>query len=206
MPRSKSILAILLALSFFFNGAQAWFWRRNIVIGYAVVSKEDAEEINDDNELEVDPAPPYTLQLGSGFYLVNKPDNLPTGEDYWYCVVKSRKRKFNKVAKVYIPQYDAGQQILWAGDEEDILNYIENTAKISKPKEALRFSWAKFTDWQVQMAIPEDMVDDDDKLKLWAKCFDSQQKLKEVSKETIDWGTRWKIRGELGPKPGNSQL
>ncbi|KAJ5046633.1 uncharacterized protein L3040_003871 [Drepanopeziza brunnea f. sp. 'multigermtubi'] len=83
MLRSRSVCAVLIALSFLFNKAQGvlWkdFWKKNQVIGYATVSEEQAKLINKDNKLyEGDELhvkrPPYALQTGSGFYILNGPE------------------------------------------------------------------------------------------------------------------------------------
>ncbi|KAJ5038646.1 uncharacterized protein L3040_006326 [Drepanopeziza brunnea f. sp. 'multigermtubi'] len=200
MPRSRSVFAILLALSFFFNGAQALFWRKKIVIGYAVVIKEYADEINDDHKLRVEEPTSYNPQLGNGFYMLNNPDGLPTGVDYWYCAVKARRWKMKKAGKAYIPQYNAQRQTLWAGSEEGFVNYIGETAKLPEPKRALRFSWTKVTDWVLQMVIPSAVVTDDRGFNFWAQCFESKEELKKFSKDIIDWGSLWKIKGDPGPK------
>ncbi|EKD20112.1 uncharacterized protein L3040_002213 [Drepanopeziza brunnea f. sp. 'multigermtubi'] len=210
MPLWKSMFATLLTLSLFSDGAQAqgWFqwskWSRRkemMVIGYAAVSRWEALAINTDSELWVKDSP-HNLQLGRGFYLVNTPGRwMGQEEESWYCVVKARRGKIESAGKVYIPSsYEkltpAGfvTRNLWAADEAAIVEYIGSEAYISKPGEALRFSWTPDAeDPLLQMVIPTAVVNDD-KLRAWAQCFESEDELKQVSDATIDWKA-WKIKG-----------
>ncbi|EKD14916.1 hypothetical protein MBM_07127 [Drepanopeziza brunnea f. sp. 'multigermtubi' MB_m1] len=212
MLRSRSVCAVLIALSFLFNKAQGvlWkdFWKKNQVIGYATVSEEQAKLINKDNKLyEGDELhvkrPPYALQTGSGFYILNGPGNwvrssIDEEERRWYCAIEARKRKMKNIGKIKIPIS------LWSENEEEIVDYITLTRLVSEPKEALRFSWVKgFKGWQLQMLIPTDVVKKDD-LELRARCFASEEELMKFSHVTLDWDA-WKAKGYLG-KPGPYRL
>ncbi|KAI9055717.1 hypothetical protein LZ554_000659 [Drepanopeziza brunnea f. sp. 'monogermtubi'] len=217
MARSKSIFAILLALSFFFNGAQAWFWRKRIVIGYAVVSAEDAKFINEKNELYVESFL-YTSSLGPGFYMVNEPREWTSLEGDWFCAVKARRWKMKRAPKAYIPKtYTKNPKKpwwnlkkvqvkhsdvapkpipLWGEDEIVFEEYLKKELSISKPDKALRFAWVKDLNWRMQMAIPMEEVNTN-KLDLWAQCFPTEEELRKFSEEPVDWSS-WKIRGDPG--------
>ncbi|KAJ5054615.1 uncharacterized protein L3040_000882 [Drepanopeziza brunnea f. sp. 'multigermtubi'] len=213
MARSKSVFAILLVLSFFFNGAQAWFWRRKILIGYGVVSSKEAARINEKNKLRVEPFE-YTSQLGPGFYIVNKASGYSYLEGDWFCAIKARKWKTKRVPKAYIPPSYvkkpstrnraqvhpsgvANKQIkLWGQKEEVFHEYLRTELSISEPEKALRFSWVKDIEWILQMNIPMDVVNNDD-LDLWAKCFPTPEELWKYSKEVVDWPA-WNIKGHPG--------
>ncbi|KAI9054175.1 hypothetical protein LZ554_001346 [Drepanopeziza brunnea f. sp. 'monogermtubi'] len=203
MLRSKSIFAILLAFSLLFSRAQGSWWRRNMVIGYTALSEEEAKRINEDNKLHV-PDESSQARLGPGFYMVNEPGNWPREAGNWYCAIKARKRRIKRASKVYIPRsYEklsregVEQQALWFQDETVIKEYIESDALVPDSEKALRFSWVRILrKRQLQMVIPTKAVEDD-QLKLWAKCFESQEKLKEFSKDVINW-EGWTIRGDRG--------
>ncbi|KAJ5047327.1 uncharacterized protein L3040_003154 [Drepanopeziza brunnea f. sp. 'multigermtubi'] len=205
MLQSRSIFAALLALSFFFNGAQAWFWRSRIVIGYAIVSEEQAARINQDHKLGLQEFS-YTPQLGPGFYLVNKIENLMSRAGSRYCAVQARKWKVRRIAKVNIPEtYDkmtprgVRTQRLWARDEKVIEEYIQTRALITPPEKALRFAWIMGLEGELQMAIPAKLLSDEKSLYLYAECFETERELAEFSKEVIRWDT-WKITGDRGQK------
>ncbi|EKD14761.1 uncharacterized protein L3040_007357 [Drepanopeziza brunnea f. sp. 'multigermtubi'] len=201
MLRSKSALAILLALVFPFSGAQgASFSRikqRDTVIGYALVSEEDAENINYDNKLHIENYAAIN-QLGSGFYLLNEPDKWLTGGGYWHCVVRANKEKLKNIDKVYIPESyqrmnseDRVEEIsLVGGDEEPILEYIRSEAAFSNPEIALRFMWAQGIERHLLMSVPRAVVEGGH-LSEWAKCFKTREEM-EVSDDAIDWQA-WKI-------------
>jgi hypothetical protein len=132
---------------------------------------------------------------------------LPVGKDLRYCVIKAKKTRVEKAGKVYIPEHGA-QGTIWAAEEDVIVNYIENEAGLKNPDKALRFSWAKgILDWELQMLIPKKVVNDDDELKLYGKCYKSEAKLvKKYPKTTVDWANLWKIDGQAGPKPVTEML
>ncbi|KAI9052331.1 hypothetical protein LZ554_003681 [Drepanopeziza brunnea f. sp. 'monogermtubi'] len=212
MLRSKSVCAVLLALSFLVNGAQGilWnnLWQRDQVIGYATVSEIQAKLINQDNKLHRGnklyvEKPQYVPHTGSGFYILNEPGNWirsSVGEDKgrWYCAIRARKIQMRDIAKIKIPVS------LMSEDEEKIVDHIASTNLIRKPKEALRFSYIKGSKrWQLQMLIPTDVITKDD-LKLWAQCFESEQELVDFSKVVPNWDA-WKAKGYLG-KPGPYNL
>ncbi|KAI9054561.1 hypothetical protein LZ554_001716 [Drepanopeziza brunnea f. sp. 'monogermtubi'] len=220
MPRSKSIFAILTILSFFSNGAQAMFWQKEIVIGYAGVTSEEARDINKMNKLYISQSLP-TKQLGEGIYMTNKPEGFSSRATR-FCAIKARKYKMNAADKVYIPESYTPEtpngglrpKQLWGESEEVIVEYIRSlpplsrfrkalhipVAPVDEPEKSLRFSWVEGGGGQLQMAIPMKAVYDDDRLKLWAKCFESEAELKKFSAETIEWET-WAIRGHIGHPP-----
>ncbi|EKD12396.1 uncharacterized protein L3040_001004 [Drepanopeziza brunnea f. sp. 'multigermtubi'] len=97
MLRSKSTLAVLLALSFFFDRAQAFWWDKHVLIGFTVLSEDQAKLVNKDNKLSFvqedqaellnegnEPDGEDSLdspRLGLGLYLVNEPGGLPDEDD-----------------------------------------------------------------------------------------------------------------------------
>ncbi|KAI9047455.1 hypothetical protein LZ554_008174 [Drepanopeziza brunnea f. sp. 'monogermtubi'] len=203
MLRSKSALAILLASIFPFSRAQGIFsgniFRRETIIGYAVVSEEEAERINYDNKLHIEEYK-YLNQLGSGFYMVNQPDNWLDGEEWsWYCVIRANKKKLANIDKVYVPEsYQKmtsdgrmEEQSLVGGDDEFIVEYIKSETGFSDPEAALRFTWVQGSNWHLQMAVPTKVVDGGH-LGEWAKCFKTRNEM-EVSDDAIDWQA-WKIK------------
>ncbi|KAI9054959.1 hypothetical protein LZ554_002102 [Drepanopeziza brunnea f. sp. 'monogermtubi'] len=209
MLRSKSILAVVLALSFFFDEAQArmgdrlLWWRKPSFIGYAKLPAAQARRINQNNRLQyMKGAQPSLDKLGAGVYLVNDPEMFLGEKGDWYCGIKANKQKLKEIGKIWIPQAyqkstPAGlkEQELWAQEERDILNYIKSTSKrleLNNPEKALRFSLS----YQMQMLIPKQVVINGD-LDLWAKCFESQDDLEDLSDDVIDWKS-WGIKGERG--------
>ncbi|KAI9046999.1 hypothetical protein LZ554_009073 [Drepanopeziza brunnea f. sp. 'monogermtubi'] len=209
MLRSKSILAILLALGFLFDGAHGVFGisqRTKKTIGYATVSKEDAERINDDNKLHK--VPSENPQLGPGLYLVNHFTRLPQIEENWYCAIKADTEKIKSINKVYVPKSykvypEETQQTLWYAGEEVIEEYLKTVELMNarEPSEALRFSWVPGIA-QMQMLIPERVIEKDEALELWAACFKSEEELKEFSEDEdfINWENmdQWRIVGVRG--------
>ncbi|KAI9051830.1 hypothetical protein LZ554_004092 [Drepanopeziza brunnea f. sp. 'monogermtubi'] len=202
MLRSKSMFAILLALSSLLSRAQAFWWDvllEQNVIGYATVPTSQALRINEDNKLYV-PEFEYRPQLGPGIYLVNEPGSWQGDEGSWYCAIKARRWKMNRIKKVFIPKTylsltDDGikENQLWGAEEGVILEYIK-MLMISKPAKALRFSWVKGIRWQLQMAIPKEVVEKDD-LDLWAQCFESEEELFEFSSDIVNFEA-WTIAGD----------
>ncbi|KAI9050940.1 hypothetical protein LZ554_005051 [Drepanopeziza brunnea f. sp. 'monogermtubi'] len=211
MLRSQSSIfaALLLALSFFFSGAQAVFWRKKIVIGYTAVPADVAAGINKDHKVHLpESSTSASPRLGPGFYLVNSPDSLTSlagRSGNWYCAVKAGKKKVGKIPKANIPEsYDlltpqgVRNQLLWAQEDKFIEEYIETRAHITPPEKALRFAWHDREE-QLQMAIPTKVLDDEKLLDLWAECFESKEELVKFSAEVIPWDT-WQITGDRGQK------
>ncbi|KAI9050031.1 hypothetical protein LZ554_006176 [Drepanopeziza brunnea f. sp. 'monogermtubi'] len=186
MLRSKSISAILLALSFLFNVAQAWPWS-SIVIGYATVPEDVARRINEDNK-------PYLgdeisqRKLGDGFPLVNDPLAWQGNRGNWYCAVKAKKHALENVDKVWITRS------LWDLPETDIVTYIRSLKPLwkARPEKALRFSWVDGKS-AMRMLIPRAMVEGGD-LGLHAECFNSGQDRMDYSSDYIKWDS-WQITG-----------
>ncbi|KAJ5033585.1 uncharacterized protein L3040_008697 [Drepanopeziza brunnea f. sp. 'multigermtubi'] len=208
MLRSTFTFATLLALSFLFNEAHG-FWFGKMVIGYATVSKEEAEKINEHNKLYehdklhvTESASP--TQLGPGVYMVNKPDIWKGEGGSWYCAIKASKWQMKKIRKAYIPRsllkLESGVSrriFLWNQDETVIVNYMSSELWMRKPQKALRFSWVRRGYWEMQMLIPTDVVKKD-KLDLWAKCFESEDELVRFSGDIINWAGTWGIKGDRG--------
>ncbi|KAI9051361.1 hypothetical protein LZ554_004408 [Drepanopeziza brunnea f. sp. 'monogermtubi'] len=201
MLRSESILATLLALSFFFNGAQAFLGIHmpgTKVIGYATVPRELALRMNEDNFVFPEKNSP---RLGPGFSLLNDPSllrNTATSGD-WYCAVKAKKGKVKKVGKIYIPWYYIPINrpvFLWNGVEKEIKEYVVTFRSLKKPFDALRFGWAQDLDRKMHMLIPASVVRYGN-LGLWGKCFETEDELRDFSDEVIDWGNKkeWDILG-----------
>ncbi|KAI9055112.1 hypothetical protein LZ554_000077 [Drepanopeziza brunnea f. sp. 'monogermtubi'] len=191
------LYSILLASSFLFNTA----YGKEEVIGYRVVSPDEAEGINDREK-------PYNYkaydddslspQLGRGFYMTNIPDSQLALADEWYCVIKADSDKIEKADKVWIPKtYEdkEGSTELWTGNEDAILEYIKSLVP-DDPDEALRFSYIISAGDKLQMVIPPKAIDEDD-LDLWAQCWETEEEQKEHSSETVQW-TTWKISGTSG--------
>ncbi|KAI9050363.1 hypothetical protein LZ554_005529 [Drepanopeziza brunnea f. sp. 'monogermtubi'] len=214
--QSKSICAILLASSFasgftwspFLNKAQGLLGRRQI-IGYRTVNRLEADIINDNHkpfrDKRLDENGRYH-QLGHGFYISNEAAFWKGRRGDWYCAVKADKNKIAKADKIYIPEYypkttsdgPIKKTHLWAGDEDEILEYIESAkSMIPNPEKALRFSLIMYEGLSLQMVVPTDMVNDDE-LDLWGKCFETKKELLEYSGETINWKKRWGIIGDPG--------
>ncbi|KAI9051593.1 hypothetical protein LZ554_004637 [Drepanopeziza brunnea f. sp. 'monogermtubi'] len=198
MPRSKSIPATLLALSFLFSRAQGFLRNDNEPIGYAKVSPSLAQQINSDNKLHVEESN-TPQQVGPGFYM-RSVSHWAEDDGSWYCIVEANKNKMKEIDKVWIPkEYQmmtpTGQietYQLWGQDEEEgaILNYIQKSVMRDEPEKALRFSWYQGVS---QMTIPTEVVNNGD-LELWAKCFGSKGELEEQSDDSIDWEEMWTIR------------
>ncbi|KAI9049406.1 hypothetical protein LZ554_006440 [Drepanopeziza brunnea f. sp. 'monogermtubi'] len=167
-----------------------------MVIGYATVSKEEAEKINEHNKLYEDDklhvaesASP--TQLGSGVYMVNNPDIWKGEEGSWYCAIKASKWQMKTIRKAYIPKsilkMESGvtrQLFLWDQDEPVVVNYMRSELLMRKPEKALRFSWVRRENWEIQMLIPTDVVKKG-KLDPWAKCFESKDELEIVDDRTL---------------------
>ncbi|KAJ5051778.1 uncharacterized protein L3040_001549 [Drepanopeziza brunnea f. sp. 'multigermtubi'] len=160
MPRSKSIFAILMILSFFFNEAQAMFWRKEIVIGYTAVTSDQARDINKNNKLYIQQIRSIN-PLGDGIYMRNKPEGLANREGTWFCAIKARKWKLKKADKVYIPKFyepetsddtlpqeqtsrgGSGRIRLWGKDEKVLVEYIKSQQVLSRLKQTLRWPWGQ---------------------------------------------------------------
>ncbi|KAI9051252.1 hypothetical protein LZ554_005353 [Drepanopeziza brunnea f. sp. 'monogermtubi'] len=216
MPRSKSIFAILLALSSLFCRAQGFLGiNEKIVIGYASLPADEAKDINKDNRIYVQESALVT-QLGAGFHMINDPKRLPSVVGTWYCAIKAKREQLDNIGMVYIPQsYEKLssripqpneewpvriKQKLWFESEEVILRFLISTALTKYPHSALRFSWVSGVPWQLQMVVPMDVVNSGE-LKLWGKCFKSKKDLEKYSDKVIDWddAEEWPIRGLRGP-------
>ncbi|KAI9053482.1 hypothetical protein LZ554_002438 [Drepanopeziza brunnea f. sp. 'monogermtubi'] len=148
--------------------------------------------------------------LGAGFYMLNKPSGWEATDGSWYCAIKARTSRIRKTPKVWIPK-DYEEQTargpesseLWNQDEDVIVNYIQTEALLYEPdaeaaQKALRLSWVRGANnqWQLQMLIPTNVLNNND-LKLWAKCFDSEDGLKKFSDKVIPWddSTEWNVQG-----------
>ncbi|KAI9051668.1 hypothetical protein LZ554_004710 [Drepanopeziza brunnea f. sp. 'monogermtubi'] len=197
MLRSQSTFALLLALSLCFHGAHGYWWDKDKVIGYAMVSRRQAYHINLNNYLLIEES--TSGQVGPGFSILNTPGwGNPIGK--WFCAVEANKKALRQIRKVWIPesyekelsQFRLEKEQLWGADESVILNYIESEALIPEPEKALRFSWVQALNRQPQMTIPTDVADNAD-LDFWAKCFESEKELRKHSDKTIDWEKDWKI-------------
>ncbi|EKD15314.1 uncharacterized protein L3040_001681 [Drepanopeziza brunnea f. sp. 'multigermtubi'] len=194
MSPSKSICAILLAMSFLFHGAQG------IVIAYRTVSPAEAAIINQSNTLYRDPSidddSPYYPQIGNGIYTVQEPAGWRTRGSQWYCAIEADSDKFDAVDKVWVPEYwddpETGEEeSLWSVAESEILRYIDTL--VSNSEDALRFSRISGNESKLQMLLPTDVVNNND-LGFSAICFDSERQLRGYSNEVIDWRA-WQIEG-----------
>ncbi|KAI9053584.1 hypothetical protein LZ554_002538 [Drepanopeziza brunnea f. sp. 'monogermtubi'] len=207
-PRSssKSLFAttmttLLALLSFLFPGrAHGFVERRNI--GYGIVSKEEADMINEDNKLHFEELA-YVNRLGFGLFVVNELVSLEGIEEKWYCAIEADESKVEEMSKVWIPKsYQRvasddriEQQELWAEDEDVIVEYIESLM-LEEPERTLRLSWVEGIPWQLQMVIPANVVMNND-LDFWAKCFESEDALMDFSDDVNDWEA-WDIKGDRG--------
>ncbi|EKD15301.1 uncharacterized protein L3040_001669 [Drepanopeziza brunnea f. sp. 'multigermtubi'] len=204
MLRPNFILAILIALSFLFDRAQAVFGLRpgmfrGEVIGYASVLEDEAIRINQNNKPFVE-NPTRQAQLGEGFYMVSRPGIWRGIEGAWYCAVRANTEKMKGIDKIYIPEYYRAvpsnkRQRLYSQGEDVIMEYLASEDLLT-PGEALRFGPILGSHSQLQMLIPTTVINDD-KLSLWAKCFKSEFELREYTNEEIDWQHRedWEIKG-----------
>ncbi|EKD20630.1 hypothetical protein MBM_01312 [Drepanopeziza brunnea f. sp. 'multigermtubi' MB_m1] len=143
----------------------------------------------------------FLHQLGNGFYMTNMPASWEGDPLDWYCVIEADTHKIIEAPKIFIPEFwdiptEAGPErmYLWSGVEGLILEYIGS--KISHPKEAIRFGWILFREWELQMLIPTDLLNDD-KFDLWGECFETKDELRQRSNENIEW-TAWTISGNPG--------
>ncbi|KAI9055291.1 hypothetical protein LZ554_000252 [Drepanopeziza brunnea f. sp. 'monogermtubi'] len=218
MLRSKSTLAVLLALSFFLERAQGFWWDDHVLIGFATLPEDQARRINEDNKpfveenqatlINKDNNPdvgesstsPRLPRLGLGLYLANKRKMDDIGKVYiprYYEKSASDGKKAEETSKGWTPapswdQTTDERQELWGADEKVIVDYIKSQSLVSKPEKALRFS----IDWQWQMLIPTKVVNGGD-LDLWAKCYKSEKELvEEFGKEAIDWKSAFDIKGD----------
>ncbi|EKD20872.1 uncharacterized protein L3040_000974 [Drepanopeziza brunnea f. sp. 'multigermtubi'] len=190
MLQSKSIFAILLALSLLFSEAHGFWWNMK-VIGYARVPPGTASLINADNKVHIEERPDYDI-LGRGFYLGQEPSysHLGEGEEgFWYCAIKARDWNMKNINKVFVPER------YWIGglfkevNLEAYLKWLTN----KKPEKQLRFTFIERSDTQMQMLIPISMINNDD-LDLWAQCYESEQQLRDSSKhfkDFIKWSSKW---------------
>ncbi|KAJ5041578.1 uncharacterized protein L3040_005158 [Drepanopeziza brunnea f. sp. 'multigermtubi'] len=205
MLRLKSMFAILLALSSLLGRAQAFWWEewlQHIVIGYTTVPESQALRINEHNKPVVQESE-YRTQLGPGLYMVNRVGSWKGDEGSWYCAIKARNWKMKMIGKAFVPKTFMGTTVngieqtqLWGADEEVIVEYIRNKLGMSHPANALRLSWVLGIKWQLQMAIPKKVVDED-KLDLWAQCFRTEAELYAFSNKVIDFEA-WTIAGDPG--------
>ncbi|EKD17863.1 uncharacterized protein L3040_004400 [Drepanopeziza brunnea f. sp. 'multigermtubi'] len=205
MLQSKTILAILLALSFLFTEIQGE--GNKIVMGYATVPADVAYLMNL-RERPYVPRSDELTQLGPGFYLVNKPGNWKGNHESHFCVIRGLESRIQETEKVYIPRSyhresweDFNTQNLWGEkDESVILEYIMTETSIKEPEKAFRFSWVLGVDWQLRMLIPKNVVDRAGS-DFQAACYESEAAMREDSDEVVDWMS-WGITGHPG-LPGN---
>ncbi|KAI9048303.1 hypothetical protein LZ554_008098 [Drepanopeziza brunnea f. sp. 'monogermtubi'] len=201
MLLSKSTCVILLASSPLLNKAQG-----REVIGYRTVNKEEADLINlfgkpfRDKKFDGDKTS-YIHQLGNGFYMSNKPASWVADPWDWYCAIRADADKIRKADKIFIPKYwnratsdGLLRKYLWGGKEDFILEYIGSM--ISDPEEAIRFGWIVYHEWELQMVIPTDMLNEDE-FDLWGECFETKDELMRHSSAIIEWAT-WNIIGNPG--------
>ncbi|KAI9055926.1 hypothetical protein LZ554_000861 [Drepanopeziza brunnea f. sp. 'monogermtubi'] len=194
MLLSQSTCSILLALGFLYSKAYG-----RDVIAYRTVSKEEAESINElerpYRDIEFD-AFADSNPLGNALYTVNKPAGWQAKDDDYYCVIKADREKIQRASKVWVPKMPSSNAV-----EEHVLQYIESLRVVPDPWKALRFSHISEPGGDLQMAIPTEMVNNND-LDLWAKCWETKEDLTEDSDEIVDWMS-WGIIGVPGT-PGFS--
>ncbi|KAI9050299.1 hypothetical protein LZ554_005466 [Drepanopeziza brunnea f. sp. 'monogermtubi'] len=201
--------AILLALSFFFSKVHAAWWDSwtpwgktepapTIVIGYVRVTAEEAERFNEEKKPYV--KEPVDDKFGEGLYIRQVTDYRYQGEDKvdaqnevektWFCAIKANEPEVKSIGKLFIPLS------IWT--EEDASERVDDFVRQWIPEEPdtepLRFSWMEDASPVMQMLIPKSVVKDN-KLGLWAQCFESEAKLKELSKEFLNWPRMWEIQG-----------
>ncbi|KAI9054671.1 hypothetical protein LZ554_001823 [Drepanopeziza brunnea f. sp. 'monogermtubi'] len=225
MPRLSQLLCpTVLALSFLLTGAQAQGPRK--IIGYRTATKDEAKAINanhkpsgddnhDDDDEDDDNKGLYQLGTVGYFYMTNNAPGFPGDDDDWYCIVKGDSVKINAAQKVWVPEtYVSGagsssnpeKTYLWGGNEDLISEYIQTLSLPGRdgtpdPEKALRLSYVAFSDEErLQMVIPDQVLRDGE-LDLWAKCFETEEKLEEElaeqPTEAVDWKS-WRIAGGAG--------
>jgi hypothetical protein len=130
----------------------------------------------------------------------------------WYCGVSANTEKFKSISKSFVPVSYLGPGFkdvpLWDQGDQVITKYLREMGRIEDSDKALRFSWVRGKQNQVQMLIPESMLDSPD-LELRAKCFDSRDDLgddfedDEVDWDDLDKKDKWNIRGVPGAQVGS---
>ncbi|KAI9051362.1 hypothetical protein LZ554_004409 [Drepanopeziza brunnea f. sp. 'monogermtubi'] len=208
MLQSKPTFAILLALSFLFSEAHGFLSRETI--GYASVTAEQGQRINDNkNKLQLEQTQDDAT-LGAGFTLLNDLDRLEHIPGNWYCAIRAKKSRTRSISKVYIPQYwptpeSFSMVTLWGAPDEVILNYIITKALVTEPAEALRFSWVEGMERQLQMLIPASVVQNDAAFGLRAKCSKEKNDVRgyRYLYKPVNWEDKeyWDIRGVAGLAP-----
>ncbi|EKD14233.1 uncharacterized protein L3040_003628 [Drepanopeziza brunnea f. sp. 'multigermtubi'] len=192
---SNSLLAALLTLSLLFSRAHGLF-NKKIVIGYAALTKDQADDVDDDDKIKAEGTPTGNY-LGPGLYLVDSPDRLAPSQGSLFCVIRADEEKTIEAKKVYIPQSYQKKTLrgktvqvnLW-GNERAIEHYIKHEAKIDDSNDALRFSLVEDKE-KVQMVVPNHVVDDGE-LKLQTSCFESAEQMKQFSSIDVNWSA-WGI-------------
>ncbi|KAI9052022.1 hypothetical protein LZ554_004276 [Drepanopeziza brunnea f. sp. 'monogermtubi'] len=208
LPLSRLLCPILLALSFLFNTAHAIAIRTTL--GYRTVTPAEASAINENQR----PVPGNFDGEGNGqlgnnqFYMINTSPAWEAGPDAWYCVVEAEIEALDNADKIWIPEFDDFNRTLeddvylWAGDEALIVQYI--AIYLDHPTRALRFSWISFVENDpepiLQMVIPPEIIEDRS-LDLWARCFSTQEELRNYSPLEVDWLNWEDILGEPGDPP-----
>ncbi|EKD18789.1 hypothetical protein MBM_03031 [Drepanopeziza brunnea f. sp. 'multigermtubi' MB_m1] len=111
--------------------------------------------------------------MGTGFYLTNVPAGYPGPDGAFYCVTEADVGKFDNAAKKWVPEIctrtnylgDIVIEELWVGDSEAVLEWVGS--EMENPEKALRFEYAIYAGEGLQMAIPDQVLSDDDS-GLWA--------------------------------------
>ncbi|WDK22745.1 hypothetical protein CGRA01v4_14035 [Colletotrichum graminicola] len=178
MSWSMARVSLLLALVYLCAICQA-----REVIGYRVVSKGEAERINERHTpIRNDMYDSETgNQIGSGVHLVPYPGGwmeIPNIQD-WHCVFKADQDRLRRATKVWIPPR------LWWSRNSVIREYVN---QYGDPDQTLRFSY--IDQWQdgrvLQMVIPTKMVNDDT-LDFFAICFPTLGDLTRYENQYISW-------------------
>ncbi|EKD19525.1 hypothetical protein MBM_02762 [Drepanopeziza brunnea f. sp. 'multigermtubi' MB_m1] len=209
MPRRpNSIRAVLLAFIYLFSKAQGVRGAREI-IGWLTVAPAHAELINHDNIPYSQRYVDESHKLGRGFYITQEPpvEGHPW-KPRWYCVAYANSESIARAPKIHIPRYyrkrnhsngEVENIQLWDAGEESIVEYIGHFTE-DHPERVLRVSrTSNFEPNVLHMAIPSDVVNNNNVLSLWSECFRTIEELEEEhGSETINWEDKWEIVGDRG--------
>ncbi|KAI1115299.1 hypothetical protein F5Y14DRAFT_132161 [Nemania sp. NC0429] len=174
--------------------------RDDQIIGYRRVSKEQAEDYNN-NGLSWS-GMRGEAQIGQGVYTAYARDVWEVEDDQWYCVISADKDAMNRVSKAWVPKNDQNNdnEELWYGDETRLDNYIKRLEDSWDPKKTIRLSIIDGYDAEdLQLLITPDLVSDAS-LGLKVVCKEKKDDIADEPVNYDDWQENIKgDRGEAHP-------
>ncbi|ODH47411.1 hypothetical protein GX48_06514 [Paracoccidioides brasiliensis] len=172
-----------------------------MIIGYMTVSKSIARDYNKHGTItwdeKRDRKSDDRQQTGPGIYTTPVRGQQEGGKNSWYCVIKADRAAMERVSKIWVPRENKNEHLqsligynptLWWRSEDTLHSYITWMEDSWDSGKTLRMSIVYKHPKQVQMSIPENLVNaKNGHMGFTALCVTDQENLPNEKVNYDDW-------------------